>query len=90
MSSIVKWWRAESAMIVAVALAIVGAGVVSGIWQRVLLGVLPLVAGGAVRQTVWAPDTVAALTATPVGAPADAAPPPLATPVPADPNAPAA
>ncbi len=51
-------------MLVAAALAVVGAGVVSGIWQRILLGVLPLIAGGAVRQTVWAPDTVAGLTAT--------------------------
>lgn len=70
MKIIVKWWRAESAMLVAIALAVVGAGVVSGTWQRVLLGVLPLIAGGAVRQTVWAPDTLDTLTAaTPVAGP---------------------
>jgi hypothetical protein len=60
MTTIVKWWRAESALIASIALAIVGAGVVHGIWEKVLLAVLPLIAGGVVRRTVWAPDTVEA------------------------------
>jgi hypothetical protein len=60
--TIAKWWKAESAMIVAVALALVNASVIPGVAGRILGAVLPIIGGAAVRQTVWAPDTVATLT----------------------------
>jgi hypothetical protein len=57
--AITKFWRAESALIVGIALALAGAGLVPGVWGKVILTVLPLLGAGAVRKTVWAPDTVA-------------------------------
>ena len=54
-----KTWQAESAMIIAVVLALVGAGLIPGMWGKILGAVLPLLGGGAVRATVYAPDTVA-------------------------------
>jgi hypothetical protein len=58
MSTIVKWWKAESALIAAVIVALAGVVTLPGSWEKVLGALLPLIAGGAVRKTVWAPDTV--------------------------------
>jgi hypothetical protein len=59
MGMIVKVWRADSARLMSIVLALVAVGVVPGVWGKILGAVLPLLGGQAVRQTVWAPDTVA-------------------------------
>lgn len=60
MTRLVRVWRAESAFVVSVLLALVGAGLIPGVWGKVLGAVLPLLGGQAVRATVWAPDTAQA------------------------------
>jgi hypothetical protein len=60
MTTIIKFWRAESAMLASIVIALAGAITLPGSWEKVLGALLPLIAGGAVRQTVWAPDTHAA------------------------------
>ena len=59
MKRIVGWWRSESAMLTAILLALVNASLIPGVTGKVLGAVLPVLGGGAVRQTVWAPDTAA-------------------------------
>lgn len=58
MKTIVGWWKADSARLMSIALALVAVGVIPGVWGKVLGAVLPLLGGQAVRQTVWAPATV--------------------------------
>lgn len=58
MSLIVKWWRAESALIASIIVALAGVITLPGSWEKILGALLPLIAGGAVRQTVWAPPAV--------------------------------
>lgn len=58
MTFIQKWWKAESATIIGIILALAGAGFVPGAWGKLVLTVLPLIGAGAVRQTVFAPQTV--------------------------------
>ena len=58
MTTIARWWRAESAMIASIVVALAGAITLPGPWEKLVGALLPLIAGGAVRRTVWAPDTV--------------------------------
>lgn len=67
MKKLVGWWRAESALIIGVVLALVNAAVIGGTTGKVLGAVLPLLGAGAVRQTVYSPTTVEGLTGPPGG-----------------------
>lgn len=58
MKQLLGWWRAESARITSIVLAIAAAGLIPGVWGKLIGIVLPLLGGQAVRQTVFAPDTV--------------------------------
>jgi hypothetical protein len=42
-----------------IVLAVAAAGLIPGVWGKLIGIVLPLLGGQAVRQTVFAPDTVA-------------------------------
>lgn len=59
MKKIVGWWRSESALIIGILIALVNASLIPGQAGKILGAVLPVLGGGAVRQTVWAPDTAA-------------------------------
>jgi hypothetical protein len=56
---IAEFWRAESARIMSIVLAVAAAGLIPGVWGKLIGIVLPLLGGQAVRQTVFAPATVA-------------------------------
>jgi hypothetical protein len=56
---IIAFWRAESALIMSIILALAAAGLIPGVWGKVIGVVLPLLGGAAVRQTVSSPFTVA-------------------------------
>jgi hypothetical protein len=60
MNALVKFWKADSARIMSILLAIVAAGLIPGTIGKVIGIVLPLLGGQAVRATVFAPATVAA------------------------------
>lgn len=59
MSMLVELWKMESARVMSILLAIAAAGLIPGVWGKLIGIVLPLLGGQAVRQTVFAPDTVA-------------------------------
>ena len=61
MKRIAALWKAESARLVAIGLALVAAGVIPGTWGKILGAVLPILGNEAVRATVYAPDTVTEL-----------------------------
>jgi hypothetical protein len=54
MSRLVGFWRAESARIMSIVLAIAAAGLIPGTAGKLIGIVLPLLGGQAVRQTVFA------------------------------------
>lgn len=58
MSRLAALWKAESARILSIVLALAAAGLIPGVWGKVIGVVLPLLGGQAVRQTVWAPAAV--------------------------------
>lgn len=60
MDALRKLWRAESARVVSIVLALAAAGFIPGTAGKLIGVVLPLLGGQAVRQTVWAPDTAEA------------------------------
>lgn len=59
MKKLVEFWKADSARIVSIVLALAAAGLIPGTAGKVIGIVLPLLGGQAVRQTVFAPQTVA-------------------------------
>jgi hypothetical protein len=58
MKAILKLWRSESALIVAVVLAVAGVITLPGPWGKALGVLLPLLGGGAVRSTVYTGTTL--------------------------------
>lgn len=64
MTKLMSWWKAESATIVGIVLALINASVINGTAGKILGAVLPLLGAGAVRHTVFAPATVANLVGT--------------------------
>jgi hypothetical protein len=54
-----QWWKADSARIMSIVLALAAAGLIPGSFGKALGVVLPLVGGQLVRSTVFAPQTVA-------------------------------
>ena len=58
MATIAKLWKKESALVVAVLLAVAGVVTLPGGWGKVLGTVLPLLGGGAVRSTVYTGTTL--------------------------------
>lgn len=82
MKTLVKFWKAESALIVACIVALAGVITLPGPWAKVLGVLLPLLGGGAVRRTVWAPDSHQAAVQAAVQAALAIVMPPPTVPVP--------
>lgn len=59
MKRLVDFWKADSARITSIVLALAAAGLIPGVWGKAIGVVLPLLGGQAVRQTVYSPVTVA-------------------------------
>lgn len=59
MKRLVDFWKADSARIMSIILALAAAGLIPGVWGKAIGVVLPLLGGQAVRQTVYSPVTVA-------------------------------
>jgi hypothetical protein len=61
--SITHLWQAESARIMSIILALAAAGLIPGVWGKVIGAVIPILGGQAVRATVFSPLTVAKIRA---------------------------
>ena len=60
MKGLADFWKAESARIASVVIALAAAGLIPGSWGKAIGIVVPLIFGQAVRETVYSPTTVLA------------------------------
>lgn len=59
MKKLIDFWKADSARILSIVLALAAAGFIPGVWGKLIGVVLPLLGGQAVRSTVSSPFDVA-------------------------------